>query len=43
MERERIVIRNPEGAGWMLGKFTQAQLADFFSKPRRKKRKVKKS
>ena len=43
MERERIVIRNPEGAGWMLGKFTQAQLADFLSKPRKKKRKVKKS
>ena len=43
MEKERIVVRNPEGAGWRLDKFTQAQLADFLSEPRKKKRKIKKS
>lgn len=39
MEREDIVVRDPEGTGWRLGDFDQTALTDYVSKRRKKVRK----
>ncbi|MHA1587848.1 MAG: winged helix-turn-helix domain-containing protein [Candidatus Thorarchaeota archaeon] len=39
MEREDIVVRDPEGNGWRLGNLDQTVLTDYASKRKKKSRK----